>query len=155
MIPDFCFSFAVQEALQSTQQAGRDAQNAMDAINKELMEVEVRISKLAAAEVSARQAAEAEEEQVCAASLSCQPSLGHSLSLGRGRTGRSFVSAKLMKSQELAFTSDCHCRRRLSNANSRIRTEQLDRHSKRLLLLPCAIGNFYSMSSSLRCTHPL
>lgn len=76
MIPDFCFSFAVQEDLQSTQQAGRDAQNAMDAINKELMEVEVRISKLAAAEVSARQAAEAEEEQVCAPSLSCQPSLG-------------------------------------------------------------------------------
>ena len=66
----------MQEDLQSIQQAGKDAQTAEGAIHNEVLEVEGRISKLAAAEVSARQAAEAEEEQVCAARLSCQPSLG-------------------------------------------------------------------------------
>ena len=73
--PRLLLFFAVQEDLQSNQQAGRDAQKAMDAINKELMQTEARISKLAAAELSARQAAEAEEEQVRAARLSCQPSV--------------------------------------------------------------------------------
>ena len=76
MIADLCLSFAVQTDLQSNNQAGKDAQEAMDAINEELMQVEARISKLAVAELSARQAAEAEEEQVCTATSSCQPSLG-------------------------------------------------------------------------------
>ena len=75
-MPDSCCCVAVQDYLHSNQQAGRDAQKAMDAINEELMQAEAHISRLAAAELSARQAAEAEEEQVRAARLSCQPSLG-------------------------------------------------------------------------------
>ena len=113
------------------------------------MQAEARISRLAAAQLSARQAAEAEEEQVCAARLFCQPSLG------QGEMARLLSQQIFNEELRIGLTSDCHCRRQLSNANSRSCTERLDRHSKRSPELPCATRNYNSMCSNLRCTYYL
>ena len=61
--------------------------------------------------------------------------------------------SRISEELRIGLTSDCHCRRQLSNAYSRSCTERLDRHSKHSLLLPCATGNYNSMSSNLRCTY--